>query len=286
MKRILIFVAIIASTLAIQAQNRMDTINLGRAWTVNSKNGGPVAVMNTRSGYVQESDTLELKWVQQLKIIHKIGESFRQAIIKSNIFQSAFAAANLLGDPEFEMWLGKPSTFDIVFNPTETGIQLSGDVPESVSLVASNGIPSKTIRKYAQSGDIINSFNEGEFCISLWKSNYLPIITLFGQNGSLEISKKYIVRNAILGNDSSSVSSSRVYTVKNGGKLEIEAMDDISTYAGFVIEKGGEVILRCDRDVNLNGVIVKNGGKLTVYARNVEMGKNFKVDNGGIFQIF
>lgn len=143
MKRILIFVAIIASTLAIQAQNRMDTINLGRAWTVNSKNGGPAAVMNTRSGYVQESDTLELKWVQQLKIIHKVGESFRQAIIKSHIFESAFAAANLLGDPEFEMWLGKPRTFDIVFNPTETGIQLSGDVPESVSLVASNGIPSK-----------------------------------------------------------------------------------------------------------------------------------------------
>lgn len=109
---------------------------------------------------------------------------------------------------------------------------------------------------------------------------------MFGQNGSLEIPKKYIVRNAILGDDSSSVSSSRVYAVKNGGKLEIEAMDDISTYAGFVIEKGGEVILRCDRDVNLNGVIVKNGGKLTVYARNVEMGKNFKVDNGGIFQIF
>ena len=35
-----------------------------------------------------------------------------------------------------------------------------------------------------------------------------------------------------------------------------------------------------------NSVTVKKGGKLTVIARNVTMGKDFKVEHGGISRIF
>ena len=68
-------------------------------------------------------------------------------------------------------------------------------------------------------------------------------------------------------------------------KLEVEAIDNISTFPGFIIENGGEVVLMCDRDIDLNGVTVKKGGKLTVIARNVTMGKDFKVEHGGEFKI-
>ena len=272
---------------------KFNDTNLGRTWTVGGRNGGPAAVMNTRNGRVSIfpekiafSSQIEYNWLLKIINIHKIGESFRQAIQDYNIGSKlALAPANLIGDPEFEIWLGKPNEFNFEIIPLETGIQIFGDIPDSVSLIAYNGDDNLTEHLNAQPETIISKFN-GEFCISLWKPNYLPIITLYGQNGTLEISKKYVVRNAVLGRSSANISSTQAYTIGDGGKLEVEAIDKISTFAGFIIENGGEVILKCDRDVDLNGVTVKKGGKLTVIARNVTMGKDFKVEPGGISRIF
>ena len=268
-----------------ESEFRFDDTNLGRAWTVDGRNGGPAAIMNTRVGYTGSSVGVEREWLKAIKKIYKIGESLIQAKFNYHGGGHVRAAANLLGDPEFEMWLGKPNTLAVTLLASESGVQVSGEVPDSVSLVAYNGIRSKTTRMYAHSGTVVSGFGDGEFCISLWKSNYLPIITLYGLSGKLNSTKKYIVRNAFLGRSSSDLPSPQNYTVISGGKLEVEAIDNISTFQGFVIENGGEVVLMCDRNIDLNGVIVKKGGKLTVIARNVTMGKDFKVEPGGEFKI-
>lgn len=269
--------------------------NMGRAWTTDGKNGGPGTIMNSRSGWVGSSAKVELEWMKQVKNMPKVGEALRQCELYydknyldkdgSNWYTNELAPLYLIGEPEFEMWLGKPDTFQIELVPSVSGIKISGNVPDSVHLIAHNGDLSKTIRTYAQAETSINSFTNGEFCISIWKQKYLPIIALIGQNGHLDIYKKYIVRNAILGRSSLDLPATQVYTVNNGGKLQVDATDNISTYAGFVIENGGEVTLHCDGEVNLNGVHVKSGGKLTVIARKVTMGKDFRVDQRGKFSI-
>ena len=275
----------------VSSEFRFDDTNLGRAWTVDGRNGGPAAIMNTRKGYFYHdssglSEEIEYNWIRSIKSVHKIGESFRKAVEDYQYGDKrVLASVNLIGDPEFKMWLGKPSEFSFNLVPSETGISVSGEVPDSVSLITYNGNNSRTVRGKAQSGTIIGGFNDGEFCLSLWKSNCLPVITLYGQSGTLKIPQKYIVRNALIGRSSSMIPTTQIYTVTNGGKLKVEAIDNISTFAGFIIESGGEVILKCDRDVDLNGVIVKKGGKLTVIARNVTMGKDFKVEPGGEFKI-
>ena len=285
-----------------ESEFRFNETSLGRAWTVEGKNGGPAAVMNTRFGYTKSkhnneiigpSAEIELNWIKTVKKVFKTGESFIQAqqcynnlkMYTHHYDDDALAAANFIGDPELELWLGKPTEFSFKLIPSKAGISISGEVADSVSLVVYNGNDSQTIRMKAQTGTTLIGADEGDFCISLWKPTHLPIITLYGQNGVLDIPKKYIVRNGLLGRSSSDIPSSQTYIVRDGGKLEVEAIDKISTFAGFVIENGGEVIFKCDRDVDLNGVTVKKGGKLTVIARNVTMGKDFKVEPGGEFKI-
>ena len=62
-------------------------------------------------------------------------------------------------------------------------------------------------------------------------------------------------------------------------------IDKISTYGGFSIENGGVVEFDCEQTVNLNGGIIRKGGKLIIHAKDVKMGTGFKVEAGGILQI-
>lgn len=101
----------------------------------------------------------------------------------------------------------------------------------------------------------------------------------------MDASKKYIVRNAVLGDATSSSTVQHEYIVKDGGRLEINAIDNISTHDGFIVDNGGEAVFHSDRSVNLNGVQIKKGGKLWVYAKEVTFGKDFKIDKGGEFKI-
>ena len=259
--------------------------NLGRTWTTEGQNGGAAAIMNSRPGIVGSSANVEVKWLNNIKTCPKIGEAFRHTECKDSVNRYILTQLYVLGDPELEMWLGKPKNLNIEISSSRNNIHITGELPDSVLMVVYNGEASRTLCTKARIGLINSGINSGEYCVSLWKSMYLPFITLFAQNGELASSKKYVVRKAILGDSISEPSANQVYKVINGGKLEVEAIDNISAYSGFIIENGGEVILKCDRNIDLNGVTVKKGGKLTVIARNVTMGKDFKIEDGGEFKI-
>lgn len=116
----------------------------------------------------------------------------------------------------------------------------------------------------------------------MWKTGYLPIITLLGQRGTLSAPKRYVVRDVILGNQTPSEST---YTITSGGVLSVKAIDNVALYSGFIVDENGEALIECDGTVNLNGGLVRSGGKLTIKAKNVKIGSGFKVEAGGKFKI-
>lgn len=134
-------------------------------------------------------------------------------------------------------------------------------------------------------GNQISNPYAGEYCFSLWKSGYLPVITLFGQKGTLSKAKRYIVRNVVLGNPSADSSQSSTYSVGNEGNLSVHAIDKVSTYTGFEIQNGGIAEFDCDQTVELKGGTVKKGGKLVIKAKQISMSDGFRVEEGGILQI-
>lgn len=192
---------------------------------------------------------------------------------------------NFHGDPEFEIWLGKPNVFNYTLNPTSERVSVSG-ISSGISCILSNG--EDNIVKTNFSGLIANRpiiFTnpfEGEYCFSMWKTGYLPIITLLGQRGTLSAPKRYVVRDVILGNQTPSEST---YTITSGGVLSVKAIDNVALYSGFIVDENGEALIECDGTVNLNGGIVRPGGKLTIKAKNVKIGTGFKVEAGGKFKI-
>ena len=259
--------------------------NMAQAYTIAGAYGGVAYLGNTRSGWFTSSTEMEKVWAEQVLLNPKLGvsEAHSKNLYYEDYGSDIKSRHNLIGDPELEMWLGKPKILDINLTPTISGISIQGNIPDSTYYVLSNG------NNYSSKNIVVGKQYDNpypaEYCFSLWKTGYLPIITLFGQKGTLAEAKRYIVRNALLGNVTSDASDSCTYSVVQNGNLYVRAIDDISTYGGFYIEDGGVVEFDCEQAVNLNGGIVRKGGKLIIHAKNVKMGAGFKVESGGILQI-
>lgn len=255
-------------------------VNLGRAFTTEGKNGGPAAIMATREIGIYSSAQIEKEFISALKHCPKIGTALRNAALKTNVLKKDKMKLNLIGEPEFEMWLGKPSEFHAQTTPYSSGISITGNFPDSTYYSISNGVGSSA--KLPLTSNTIQNPYAGEFCLSIWKSKYLPFITLFAQRGQLSTRKRYIVRNAIMGNTTDSAEG---YSILKDGVLSVTAIDNISVSSGFTIDDGGKAELNCDRSVILNGGVVKKGGSLIINAKSVQLGSGFKVEAGGFLKI-
>ena len=260
--------------------------NMAQAYTIAGNYGGVAYLGNTRDGSWTNSTELEKKWGEQMLLKQKVGIS--EALSK-NIYMDSVGSwfktrHNLVGEPEFEMWLGKPNVLDVNITPTISGLNIQGNLPDSTYYVLSNG-NSYSTKKIISGSQFANPY-PAEYCFALWKTGYLPIINLYAQKGSFAETKRYIVRNAFLGAFTANGVASGSYSVLENGNLYIRATDGISINNGFTIENGGVVELNCEQTVNLKGGEVKRGGKLIIHAKDVKMGAGFKVAPGGILQIF
>ncbi len=128
-----------------------------------------------------------------------------------------------------------------------------------------------------------------DFAVSIWKTGYLPFISLYSFEGTITgQTKEYIVQTAMLGNpfyaNSANGNAFRPTTIGSGTSYTVYASEGITAYSNFIIEDGAEVVLDCEKTANLS-CTVKAGGKLTVRAKDVKMTPGFKVEKGGAFNM-
>lgn len=265
--------------------------NLGEAFTVGAKGGGPVFLGNTRVGYITSSADMELEFFKGLAQNRNIG--YAQNYSKSNYSSSHLRATHsIIGDPEIDMWLGKPQTLDITFDRMLTGLSLKGTGVNNSILSFYDGeghcvsYKSTPPTQSVAITEFPTNFDTDTYMISVWKPDFLPEIRLWGQNASLtNRSKEFIVREAIFGSNVTTAKMTGDYTVSNNGKIVVKALDRIQTERGFIVGSGGTVTFICDNGVSLQESSVNSGGRLEITAASTVLENGFSVAAGGILEI-
>lgn len=258
--------------------------NFGSAFTVAGKYGGPAFIGNTRVGWSSGSTTLEKNFFDEITQTHKVGVA--QALSKHEYYHTHVrAACNLIGDPEFEMWLKRPHKF--VFNQVNTQ-QLdftSSDLLDAEYIVY-NG--SETIYRSLLNGDIPNAptqFNNYLPLISIWKSGYLPSIRLYAQEGHItNVNAKYFPHEAYFGNNSAGISSKKC-VIGSNAFIDIDVMKAVNINDGFTVGNGGKVNIQCHEEISVSGDLLESGGEAVLSGRLVILEPGFKVKTGGKFTV-
>lgn len=269
--------------------------NLGEAFTVANKTGGPVFLGNTRVGFVIPSKDMELWFFKGLTQNRKIGYAENYSKINyNNTYNSIHLRAthSIIGDSEIEMWLGKPLDNNININHTSSAISFSGNSLAGSKICLYDGegnyataTASSTSYNFSLAA-APEEFDNTNYIISVWKTGYLPVVRLYGQNATMIKRKKdFIVRDAIFGSAVMSSKTKGDYTVGNGAILNVKAIDSIDAQKGFIIESGGIADFKCDRSVVMSGAEIKKGGSLNINANTVTLKEGFTVIAGGSLTI-
>ncbi len=258
-----------------------STYNLGEAFTVATRCGGVAFLGNTRYGKIWYSPELEAIFLKLILKNNKIGIS--EALSKSLYkYDYLFCSHNLIGEPEFEMWLGKPEGTDVNFTLGTNSLDFTNPSQNKLIVSISDGIGNFEKKMFFSStGSFASTMTGGDFALSAWRSGMLPIISYYGQNNTLTgIRKSFIVRDAILGNSQADFTPKK-FSVGLDASLSIRAIDSITSTKLFEVDNGGTVELKCDREIEMKGSTIKNGGELTIEGKTVRLKSGFKVEKGG-----
>ena len=266
--------------------------NMGESFTVANKTGGPVFLGNSRVGYITSSANMELWFFKGLVQNRKIG--YAENYSKLNYGNPHLRATHsIIGDSEIEMWLGKPVINNVSISQTSSSVSFSGTNLSGSKICVYDGEGN-----YATGSATSNSFNfslsnapsnfdKSNYMVSVWKTGSLPVIKLFGQNATMtRRTKTFIVRDAMFGSNVMKSKDNGNFTVGASSVLNVKAIDNITTEAGFIVDKGGAAKFECDWTVSLKGGNVKSGGSLEIRASDTTLQGGFTVNQGGTLTIY
>ncbi len=265
--------------------------NMGESFTVGGEYGGPAFLGNYRVGFIITSELLERYFIRTIKETPIIGKA--ESLSKSRLgssWQSCHVRMthSLIGDPEFEMWRGKPDVLDLTLN-IGSAIEITGSQLTGAKLSISDGMGNVYYASSIPSRFSINkstfssSFNFNGYAISVWKTGMLPMIRFIGGSGFvIRLSKSFIVRDALIG---SAAPNGSTFTIGTNGNLKIRAIDEIKAGDGFVISNTGNANLNCERNIKLGSTVIKKGGNLEARGETVTLEAGFTVEAGGTLYV-
>lgn len=260
--------------------------NMGSGFTVAGNYGGVAFIGNTRSGYVTISDRLEQEFGKNVNNGYNLGMSF----VKSGL---SYYAGNhcrytrcLIGDPDINMWLGTPDKLNVSLLLNGMELNANGSDIDNVKAVIYNGQDNPSV-EYIKGEDAVTfdinylkSKHGNDFVVSLFKNNKLPIVYLIADQSQISSSKKYFLEEIHLTNHFEG--SQKCFNVMDGGSLSLTSTRNFETTNAFEINEGGAVDLKSlSGSVMLKEDCIKNGGKMSVCAKDVRLDSGFTVEAGG-----
>lgn len=216
--------------------------NMGEAFTVGGKFGGPAYLGNTRDGWVYSSKILFDKFIDRIKIGEfKLGISeAKSKSLNTSMKHWLSLAHNLIGCPEFEIWTDIPSAF--VNNlTTQSGTTLNINTNVDNTNIALKGLFSSN-RITFQTGKVCTFTNVPKnYVLTFYKHNYLPYIApIYLQNEQVN-GEFYISGSKVfVGNHVDENKSTGDFVLKSGSKLTLD-VKEIRLDAGTTIELGAEL---------------------------------------------
>lgn len=266
-----------------------ECYNMGESFTIGKGYGGPAFIGNTRARLTIYTPDIEAEFIRLIQEQTKIGVTLALSKLKylSSGYMYMNHTQNLIGEPEFEMWLGKPKYLDWnSLKAYSTEWFPKAEAIGSTWTIWDGENNCFSYKCHGRTPIVAPELLSNDHLISVWKPGYLPLVHYNGINSTISgKSKKFIVRSATLGKSIDGSASSSKFSVGNEGRLNVRALDSITSSEKFEVESGGNVNLDCDQKVELNGSTVHTGGKMTVEAEKVTLGPGFKVEAGGTLTI-
>ncbi len=255
--------------------------NMGSSFTVAGKYGGVALLGNTRAGYWGSSNKQENQFAEILKQTRKIGNA-EMACKMSPV--STFGTYpryvhNLLGDPEFEVWLGVPTTQSFIVSNSSSSYKIMGSNLKGCIISAYDGI--SNVRCDSITSDVLYvnlSVPQSQFpdrLISIWKTGMLPVMKLWADNVKLvNVTKTYSLPYIDIQQSGSDVCT---YDVSTGATLKLLSATDINADSAFTLS-GGTLYLEGE-NVQLTGTNTFKGGTLKCSANQLELNGEFVIEN-------
>ena len=270
---------------------------IGGSFTCGGYYGGVAFIGNTREGYIGTSSNLEMEFVREIIKNRKIGNSYQQGKLNrysgskggSYITSKVLFGNSLIGDPELEMWLRSPRQMtSLEFNPSKTNLVIKGDELNESNIFITNGYECISNFKSYSSNSLSMTLNAlpqtGINIFSIWKTDYLPKIFMLTSNSLnfpfYDTVKDYVVTDGWLG-----VYDTAKFVVGRNSSFKIGAFNSFNCGSMLEIENGGSISIKCDKDVDLTGPIIKEGGNMTVKGATITLGPGFQCEKGGELSI-
>lgn len=237
--------------------------NFGDAFTIGGLYGGPAFIGNTRYGLIGSSFTQELQFLQQL------GDNLSLGCIRART-QTLYTGSyhcrltnNLLGCPEFKMWIKTP--LNVVYNVDDTSL-FAGITIVSVDDIGasciniSNGKVSKFngIKHNDQYSVVLPLKNAvttltKEFCIPEIRDLTLDDVSIMA-NGY------YFVRNIKSPQQSSPEASIHI----SNARVTFDANGSVDLKQKLIVDNGADVTFAITGNANFSEIEIKNGSRLTI----------------------
>ncbi len=274
--------------------------NMGSSFTCGGSYGGIALIANTRYTYSSigfNNEQLfaaeqELLFIDFIKNNFKIGISHAlslyncfNASLKSNTDKIVSAGCSLIGDPEFDVWLGKPKSnnFSVVWNNNKVRLTVKDkSIGKNAFLSLYDGQDCKNrFEIEPQSYQTIYTNNATDIygsLVSVWLPGCIPYVNYIGRNCYLtDCNRSFIVKDAELGNTQADAS----FTIGENAVFNLRALNNIKIHPNFHVLNGGKSTLKCDETVTIDvPVESEKGSYLNIIAPKVVLEGGCKLSAG------
>lgn len=252
--------------------------NFGDSFTIGGLYGGPAFIGNTRVGYVTSSFDQEKVFLGLLNTDGCLGKirANTQSLFTNNLH--CRLTNNMLGCPEFKMWIKNPTNIEIEDSPIQQlnyhSIVCDDDI-KAIGVSISTG----KINKYT------GNSNNGKQNITVPSEN--TVVTLVGDyripvrmplkinDVSIKSNGYYYVKDITTNN----LDSSSIITF-DGAKVTFDADGIIDLKQKIVVDNGSDIIFKTSSRSNFKKIEIRNGSKVTVISDECTVGDESICEKG------
>ena len=194
---------------------------------------------------------------------------------------------NLIGDPEFEIWLHEPECLEVGLHWKNEYILFDNPNKYDGMIVINDGEGNIGIQTYDDSNSAISIpyLNESDKMesVTIFKTGHLPVVKLdcSGQR-LINCNKKFVVKDAALGLDKENATD---VVISDGANVTIRSIDKTECGKLLRVTHNGNLEIKSDRIVNIDGSAVAETGKMEVSGEKVCISNGFSVKRGGLFSV-
>lgn len=253
--------------------------NMASAYTTSGLYGGVAFLATCRENWHYANIDMEVNFCESVLNCRRLGMA--EAFAKINCTDPVTKYAhNLIGEPEFSMWMGEPLSYNYQSVISSAGIQLSNLPVRAKGFRYAFEKSTFTGPQIVSSGIWHGAKSNYDYVISFWEQDALPIICYIATYGYLVDNRhEAIVNKAYIG----SGNSKNPFLFINSS-LVLRVLGNTIFQDGVQIAKNSNVSVETDNNCSVGCLTVKDGSDFSIIADRLTLGTGFKVEKGSTFK--